>query len=155
MEIRRATEKDIRAILNLLSEVLEIHHKGRPDIFKPNVTKYSENELKTLLDDKNRPVFVYEKATRVLGYAFCIINEIKNDNILYDTKTLYIDDLCVDWRARGEGVGRALYSYVVDYAKSNGCRSITLNVWECNEGARRFYEKMGLVPQKTVMEKIL
>lgn len=155
MEIRHATEKDIKAILNLLSQVLEIHHNGRPDIFKPNVTKYDENDLKALLEDKSRPIFICEKATRVLGYAFCIICEIRNDNILCDTKTLYIDDLCVDEGARGEGAGRALYSYVVDYAKSIGCHSITLNVWECNEGARRFYEKMGLVPRKTVMEKIL
>ena len=116
---------------------------------------YTENELKELLKDKSRPIFVYENATRVLGYAFCVIKETKNDNILCDHKTLYIDDLCIDEGARGEGVGKALYTHLLSYAKDIGCYNITLNVWECNKGARAFYEKMGLVPQKTVMEKIL
>lgn len=153
--IRLANEGDIAVLTDLLFQVLEVHHSGRPDIFKPNVTKYTEGELKELLKDEKKPVFVYENSTRVLGYAFCIIKETKDDNILCDTKSLYIDDLCVDEGARGEGVGKALYEYVTDYAKSIGCNSITLNVWECNESAKRFYEKMGLLPQKTVMEKIL
>ncbi len=153
--IRLANENDIETLGSLLSQVLEIHHSGRADLFKSNARKYTENELKELLKDKSRPIFVYENATRVLGYAFCVIKETKNDNILCDHKTLYIDDLCIDEGARGEGVGKALYTYLLSYAKDIGCYNITLNVWECNKGARAFYEKMGLMPQKTVMEKIL
>lgn len=153
--IRLANENDIEALGSLLSQVLEIHHSGRADLFKSNARKYTENELKELLKDKSRPIFVYENATRVLGYAFCVIKETKNDNILCDHKTLYIDDLCIDEGSRGEGVGKALYTHLLSYAKDIGCYNITLNVWECNKGARAFYEKMGLVPQKTVMEKIL
>lgn len=153
--IRPANTNDFGDILSLLSQVLSIHHNGRPDIFKANVRKYSEEELKLLLKDEKRPIFVYENATRVVGYAFCIIKETKNDNILCDTKTLYIDDLCVDEKSRGTGIGRALYEYVSNYARDIGCHSITLNVWECNQSAKHFYEKLGLSPQKTVMEKIL
>ena len=72
-----------------------------------------------------------------------------------DIRTLYIDDLCVDERHRGCGVGRLLYEYVLDYARSAGCYNVTLNVWSCNEAAMRFYEKCGLRPQKIGMEKIL
>ena len=153
--IRLATGGDVQRILDLLSEVLEIHHKGRPDIFKPDTVKYTRDELYSMLDDENAPIFVYEKATRVVGYAFCIIKDVKENNILHDHKTLYIDDLCVDGLERGLGIGRALYEHVLAHAKSVGCNSITLNVWECNESARRFYEKLGLVPQKTVMEKLI
>ena len=153
--IRAANINDIGDILDLLSQVLSIHHNGRPDIFKANVRKYSENELKELLNDEKRPIFVYENATRVVGYAFCIIKEVQNDNILCDKKTLYIDDLCVDESRRGGGIGRALYEYVCHYAKDIGCYNITLNVWECNQSAKHFYEELGLLPQKTVMEKIL
>ena len=155
MDIRRATYNDIPVLSKLLLEVLTLHQKGRPDVFKPGCTKYTEDELKSLISDENTPIFVAENATRVLGYAFCIIKETKNDNILCDMKTLYIDDLCIDGDARGKGVGRALYEHVKEYARELKCYNVTLNVWECNEGARRFYEKMGLVPQKTIMEEII
>ena len=69
--------------------------------------------------------------------------------------TLYIDDICVDASVRGQHVGKALYDYVIAYAREIGCYNVTLNVWECNPGARKFYEAMGMVPQKTGMEKIL
>ena len=91
----------------------------------------------------------------VLGYAFCVYVQHIDNNILTDVKTLYIDDLCVDENARGKHVGKSLYEYVVNFAKENGFYNITLNVWELNEGAKRFYEKCGLSVQKTGMEFIL
>ncbi len=72
-----------------------------------------------------------------------------------DVKTLYIDDICVDENCRGMHVGNAIYEHILQFAKDSGCYNVTLNVWELNPGARAFYEKMGLVPQKTTMEKIL
>lgn len=154
--IRRADSRDIGAILNLLSQVLEVHHAARPDLFKGGARKYTEAQLCEILSDGERPIFVAtDEAGRVLGYAFCIFVCHKNDNILTDVKTLYIDDLCVDEAARGAHVGRALYDYAVDYARSEGCYNLTLNVWAGNDGAMRFYEKCGLKPQKIGMELIL
>ena len=46
--IRRAVEKDIPKIIDLLKQVCLVHHKGRPDIFKVG-TKYSAEELKSIL----------------------------------------------------------------------------------------------------------
>jgi ribosomal protein S18 acetylase RimI-like enzyme len=78
-----------------------------------------------------------------------------NDNSLTHIKTLYIDDLCVDEKRRGQHVGRTIYEHVLSYAKDQGCYNVTLNVWECNESARKFYEKCGLHVLKTGMETIL
>ena len=86
-----------------------------------------------------------------MGYAFCVFQEHINDNILTDIKTLYIDDLCVDEKSRGQHIGKQLYDYVVNYAKKQGCYNVTLNVWECNPNAKKFYELCGLKPQKTGM----
>ena len=109
-----------------------------------------------ILKDDMRPVFVaVDEESRVLGYAFCMFKQYTDDNILTDIKTLYIDDLCVDGTCRRQHVGRELYEYVLGFAKGQGCYNVTLNVWECNPGAKKFYEACGLVPQKTGMEKIL
>lgn len=155
IKITKATPEDIDGILVLLGQVLEVHHNGRPDIFKTGAVKYTRVELERLLLDEKRPIMVAKNEERMLGYVFCIIKETQNDNILQDMKTLYIDDLCVDESERGGGIGKALYEHVKAYAKELGCYNLTLNVWECNEGAKRFYERMGLVPRNTLMETVL
>ena len=156
MEIRRATAADIEGINRLLYQVNMVHHKGRPDLFKAGGRKYTDEQLKTLLADDTRPVFAaVDEAGQLLGYAFCILQQHPDDNILTDIKTLYIDDLCVDEKIRGQHIGRSLYEYVKRYAKEIGCYNLTLNVWACNESAKKFYERCGLVPQKYGMETIL
>lgn len=156
MKIRRAEKKDMAGINQLLYQVLMVHHKGRPDLFKKNVKKYTDEELMDIINDNTKPVFVAADETdHILGYAFCILKQEKDNNILTDIRTLYIDDLCVEENSRGQNIGRRLYEYVAEFAKEEGCYNLTLNVWACNENARRFYEKCGLVPQKIGMEKIL
>ena len=154
--VRRATNKDIERILELLVQVDMVHHNGRPDLFKGPATKYNCEELEKILAQEDTPVFVCVDENDVaLGHAFCIHKQIKGDSVLTDIKTLYIDDICVDEAARGKNVGTALYEYVIDYARKSGCYNVTLNVWSCNPIAMKFYEAMGLVPQKVGMEKIL
>ena len=153
--VRRANINDIGRIIELLHQVDMVHHVIRPDLFKPNTTKYNEQELETLLKYDNKPVFVFDNGNDVLGHAFCLITEVRDDKLLQDIKTLYIDDICVDEKARGKHVGTALYEHVRDYAKSIGCNNITLNVWEGNDPALSFYRNMGMKVQKTTMEIIL
>ena len=156
LTIRRACVTDKGGIQILLRQVLTVHHNGRPDLFKPNAQKYSSKELTTIISDDGRPIFVAMDAdNRLVGYAFCQFICHLNNNILTDVKTLYIDDLCVDESARGQHIGKAIFDYVVDFAKRSGCYNLTLNVWSCNPSAMRFYEKCGLVPQKVGMEMIL
>ena len=156
MIIRRADEKDIAGVNELLYQVLSIHHNGRPDIFKANSKKYTDEELRKLFKNDEKPIFVcVDENDEVLGYAFCVFIKHECDNVLTDIKSLYIDDLCVSEKRRGQHIGKKLYEYVVEFAKRKGCYNITLNVWELNDSAKRFYEACGLTPQKTVMEKIL
>lgn len=153
--IRLAVDKDISKILDLLSQVDLVHHKGRPDIFKIG-TKYSAKELKSLLKDEKRPILVaVDENDNVTGYCFCVFQQHINNSVLTDIKTLYIDDLCVDEDLRGKHIGKELYEAAVKLAKQSGCYNLTLNVWSCNPSALRFYESQGLVPQKIGMEKIL
>ena len=153
--IRRACEKDIPKIEDLLLQVCLVHHVGRSDIFKVG-TKYSEEELKILLKDESRPIFVsVDGNDEVMGYCFCIFQRHVNNSVLTDIKTLYIDDLCVDESLRGMHIGKELYEAAVALARENGCYNLTLNVWSCNPSALRFYESCGLIPQKIGMELIL
>ena len=156
MIIRRATAADIEGIDRLLRQVLDVHHRGRPDLFRADAKKYTDEELCVILADDTKPVFTAVDDTGfVLGYAFCVMIRHISDNILTDIKTLYIDDLCVDENIRGHHIGKTLYDAVLDFARGHGCYNVTLNVWSCNDAAMKFYQNCGLKPQKVGMEVIL
>lgn len=156
MEIRRAEEKDLSRVKDLLSQVLEIHASIRPDLFIPGTTKYTDEELLDIFKDDMRPVFVAaDENDQVVGYAFCVMHDPVDSNNMIPHGMLYIDDLVVDQSTRGKHVGRTLFEYVKAYAKEQGCYHVTLNVWEGNDSARKFYESVGLKVQKTVMETVL
>ena len=156
MEIRRAKSKDLNKINDLLYQIHRLHSNGRPDVFRAGNKKYTDEEVLSIIADDNTPVFVaVDDFDNTVGYAFCVIEEVLGSKSLMDMKTFYIDDLCVDSSLRGKGIGTILYKYVVDYAKKIGCYRVTLNVWELNESAKAFYQKLGLKPLKTYMEEII
>lgn len=154
MTIRRAEEADIPKLIDLLEQVLLVHHKVRPDLFQEKGVKYTESELAELIADDSRPIFVYEdESGTVLGHMFAVIEESHAPKVSH--KTLFIDDLCVDEAARGQKIGEQLYRFALQYAKEIGCYNLTLNVWSANKSAVRFYERQGLTPQETRMEQII
>ena len=155
MEIRFATAQDVPGILSLLRQVGQVHHEGRPDIFRSGAQKYGASQVLALLDKPATPIFVAVEGEKVLGYGFCQVKKFYQDPVIADHTEIYIDDLCVDESTRGTGVGKAIYNEILRYAKMRGCSSITLNVWCCNESAMKFYEKLGLKPQKIGMEMLL
>ena len=127
MFIRKAEEKDIPRILELLGQVLQIHADIRPDIFIPGTTKYTTDELTELLKNEEKPVYVAADEA----------------------------DVCVDQETRGQHIGESLFEYVKKEAKQLGCYEVTLNVWAGNTSAEKFYEKMGMRTKERQMEYIL
>lgn len=153
--IRKATHNDIPRILELLSQVNDVHAEGRPDFFIKGKRKYNEEDLLKIINDDTTPVFVCEENDDIKGYAFCVIQDLSRCDNLRPDKSLYIDDICVDENYRRHGVGKKLYEHVLQFAKEEKCFNITLNVWAKNPGAQAFYESMGMTVQKVCMEQII
>ena len=150
--ILKAEEKHIPELLRLLVQVNMVHHEGRPDLFKGPTTKYDADGLKKLLASPDHRLFVCEEDGAVLGYAMCELEITEETRLLQPLRTLYIDDICVDEAVRRRHVGQALFGRVREEAAALDCGRVTLNVWELNAGARRFYESLGMLPLKTTME---
>lgn len=153
--IRRAKFKDIPQLDKLLLEVHKIHSDIRPDLFTVGEKKYTDGELERIIVDEQKPIFVAEHNGKVKGYAFCIFKQNLESKSVTNIKTLYIDDLCVDEDTRGMHIGTKLYNHVIDFARKSGCYNVTLNVWAGNDGAMKFYERIGFKVQKIGMETIL
>ena len=155
MEIRFAAAQDVLGILELLRQVGRVHYEGRPDIFRDNAQKYGASQVLALLNSSKTPIFVAVEEEKVLGYCFCKVKAYENESVVNDHTELYIDDLCVEESCRGQHIGKALYDAICKYAKMRRCYNVTLNVWCFNERAMRFYESLGMKPQRMFMETIL
>ena len=155
MEIRFAKPQDVPGIIKLLQQVGRVHHEGRPDLFRATAQKYGPSQILEMLDKQENPIFVAVDGSKVLGYGFCMMEKYRQHTVMNDRLTLYIDDLCVLEECRGQHIGTAIYNEIIKYAKFCGCYNVTLNVWSCNESAMKFYESLGLKPQKVGMEAIL
>lgn len=155
MQIRFAEARDIPGILNLLCQVGKIHHDLRPDIFQPDARKYGPSQLLDMLKNPDTPIFVAVEADTLLGYGFCKVKKYHKDPVFADRAELYVDDICVEEAQRGTGIGTVIYRELCRYAAMRKCDCVTLNVWADNTAALKFYEKLGLQPQRIHMEQIL
>jgi ribosomal protein S18 acetylase RimI-like enzyme len=60
-----------------------------------------------------------------------------------DARGLYVVDLFIDGRARNRGIGLKLLRAAARSGRAKGARFIKLEVYQTNEGAARFYERLG------------
>ena len=68
MRIRKAEEKGIPRIMELLGQVLELHADFRPDIFIPGITKYTVTELAELLKQEDLQKALENLYEFMIGY---------------------------------------------------------------------------------------
>ena len=155
MLYRKAQRSDSVFIAECLKDILSLHARGREDIFKDCGGKYTAFDIEKMLCDDNIHIFVAEETGEKLGYAICYYKEIKNDPVLKDRRIFYLDDLYLLPVTRGKGAGNGFMEYLFAYARSLGCTSFELNVWEFDGSATGFYKKCGMTTQKQIMEKKL
>ena len=78
---------------------------------------------------------------------------MNTQNPIYIPRTfVYVDDFCVKSNFKRNGIGKLLFSHIVDYAKAESATSLQLNVWEFNQDAIKFYEQLGMSTRNRRME---
>jgi GNAT superfamily N-acetyltransferase len=65
-------------------------------------------------------------------------------NMLSSGKTLYVDDLVTDANRRSQGFGEAMIKWLTDFARSSGCRILSLDSGVQRRRAHRFYFRHGM-----------
>ena len=148
--------QDIPKILDLLRQVHSLHAEIRPDIFVKGKTKFSAEQLENMIADETSNIFVATNdSDEIVGHVFYTFrNQQKPDN-MQQFNSIFIDDICVNESARRNHVGEALFEFVKEKAKEQNCYEIALAVWEGNDGAKAFYDKMGMSPKETILEYVL
>lgn len=150
--IRPAEQRDTPAIGRLLYQIHKVHSDARPDLFTPGARKMDEAAVSSILSEPGVLFWVAELDGEVAGHAYCLHKEVKS---CPGQTVLYLEDFCIDETHRGQHIGTQLFTFVKDYAATHGYTRLELNVYADNTSAVRFYESMGLRPQKLGMELFL
>lgn len=129
--IRKGTENDIEAALNLVKE-LAAYEKA------PNEVEVTISEMKNwgFGNEKVFDFFVATKNNVVVGMALYYYK--------YSTwkgKCLFLEDIIVTEKMRGKKIGKLLFDEVVKVAKKEKVRRLEWQVLEWNEPAINFYKK--------------
>lgn len=152
MMIRDMKLEDYDAVDTLMQQLHKIHVNGRPDLYVEMEHPYSKEELTEKIYNKEVITLAAEEEDRIVG--LCIV-VIKHRSGMVNMKTAYVDDLVVDQSYQRRGIAKSLFQKAEERAKSLGAERMDLTVWSFNENALKFYQSIGMVPQRYILEKPL
>ncbi len=150
--LRSAVSSDCQAIRPLQQEIADLHHRGRPDLFRREARFFAQEAFDRRLADPNHFIWIAEAGDQVVGYAFAWVIAHRGHSTYVDFDTFYIDDICVLEAFRRQGIGRRLFDACKDMARQLHCRNIDLGVWTFNREAIAFYESCGMTERVRRME---
>ena len=94
---------------------------------------WSENLLRSGLDNRLDSYLVYEELGTVLGY--CVLRTLADEG--------EIQRIAVDPAFRRQGIARKLMESMAAVARMKGAREVALEVRESNVSARKLHESYG------------
>ncbi|MFV9551454.1 GNAT family N-acetyltransferase [Algibacter sp. PT7-4] len=103
----------------------------------------TKKDLEYIVNSENTILFVAEDAGVVLGVLTLVFNRIPTGN------KVWIEDVVVDKKARGKGVGKALVNFAIAYTSSKNINSINLTSSPERVAANKLYQKLGFVKRET------
>lgn len=153
---RRAQAEDCNVLLELLEEVDVIHRENLPHIFhKPDGPVQEIKSYKELISNKDTAVFFAELDGVVAGFIHAIVKNAPDNPIFVPRCFVSVESIGVRPDYNRRGVGRRLLEAIEAWAKEKGAISIELNVYEFNQGAISFYERLGFNSHSRKMTKDL
>ncbi len=146
MRIRKATSKDLDALVRL-SDRLMLDHKKRfsyqlaKDFHAPKV-KY----FKSLITKRNAVFFVAEEDSQMVGF---VLGKEKTDPPVYaQTRIGYAGDFYVLPAYRNKAIGRKLFAALKDWFKKKKYKKIEIAFDSKNIKAKKLYRNLGFRPYK-------
>ncbi len=138
MKIRKATESDLPAIVQLLAN--DKLGRLREDYKEPLPQKYYD-AFKAINRDQNQELIVFENETEQ------VIGTIQLSFIPYLTYQggvrAHIEAVRIHEDYRGKGIGQQLFEWAIQRAKQKGAHVVQLTTDKKRPDALKFYEKLG------------
>ena len=154
--IREATIDDLKSLAALYKEFMIFHNKIAPQSFKVPDDSVCEDKIKYYMDSplKYINVLCHETDNLIDGFLIYVLlnRESSGEN---PNGIIHINNIFVAENARHKGIGTEFINTVLKYGKEKYCNCVTVDVYPENSIARKFYEKMGMIPTTIQLEKRL
>jgi ribosomal protein S18 acetylase RimI-like enzyme len=109
-----------------------------------NAQGISMDRLLELVESDNTIIFLgTDKDGQILGMLSLIVMKIPTGN------KAWIEDVVVDSKARGQGLGKALMNHALEEAKKREVKSIDLTSRPTREAANLLYQSLGYQKRET------
>jgi ribosomal protein S18 acetylase RimI-like enzyme len=127
-----------------MEQVDALHRENLPHLFQKPAGPVRDREyIVSLIDDEHVGLFVAETSAGLVGFVHVMVRETPPIPLFVPRRFAIVDNLGVDPEFRQSGVGRALMARAQTWARRKGAASVELNVYEFNQPAIMFYEKLG------------
>jgi len=154
--VREARSEDYDPLTEVMEEVDAYHRQALPHIFCATVgAARSRAHIDELISNEDHALFVAERKGQVIGVVHVALRETPDIPILVPRRYVAVDTLVVSEAHRRLGIGRALMERVQRWALDKGAAQIELGVWQFNQGAIAFYEKIGYRTTNLKMTRLL
>ncbi len=133
--IRKATEADFPSVLGLIKELAAFE----------NATEKVTNSVEQMITEQEHfDCFVVENEKKeIIAMALYYFTYFT-----WVGKSLYLDDLYVQEKYRGNKIATALLKKIFKIAKENNCKRVRWQVLDWNTKAIGFYKKIGATIDK-------
>jgi len=146
--IRPAQRSDLDAIYAVFSLADTLHRKAHPEIFQETEDPVEIKDfLLSAVQSKDDAVFVADlnegPGSDIIGAIIARVRQTPDIPMLVPRTYVSVDNLIVVEKYQHRGIGQALMEKIQAWAQSRGLKSIHLTVWDFNQDALAFYEKLG------------
>jgi diamine N-acetyltransferase len=156
IRVRKATAHDYNSLCELFDEGDALHRDHLPHIFqKPGGATREQDYYLELIADENVALLVAEIGENLVGFIHAIIRETPAFPVFVPRRYAIVDGIVVKSGFQNHGIGRILMEEIQEWAIAKGATSIELNVYEFNETAISFYERLGYQTFSRKMSKEL
>ena len=131
--IRTGRREDLPAVLDLIKELAD-YEKALHEV----VNTVARMEIEGFGDHPVFGFFVAENKSGIVGLSLYYWR--------YSTwkgKRLYLEDIIVTERERGNGIGKILFDRTMQHSLDENCNGMMWQVLDWNEPAINFYKKYG------------
>jgi ribosomal protein S18 acetylase RimI-like enzyme len=156
ISLRKATADDYNTLCKLFDEIDALHRDNLPHVFqKPGGAAREQDYYLGLIADENVGFFVANTDEKLVGFVHAIVRDTPAIPIFVPKRYAIVDGIVVKSGFQNQGIGSILMDKVQEWAIAKNATSIELNVYEFNETAISFYEKLGYRTLSRKMSKEL
>ena len=144
ISVRNATADDYNSLCELFDEIDALHRDNLHHIFqKPGGAAREQDYYLGLIADENIALLVAELGGNIVGFVHAIVRDPPAIPVFVPRRYAIVDGIVVKSGFQNHGIGRILMDKMQEWAMMKGATSIELNVYEFNETAISFYERLG------------